>query len=139
MVMRRRRLAVAGIVVFACVVAACGSSSAAPGLSVAALGDSVPPGTNCDCRPYPSLTADGLTGDTGRTVTASNEAVAGYSTAAVLHQVQSDDSVVDHVRSADVVEIEVGTNDVGYSSSCGTAVDCYEPDVPTIEKNLTSI
>jgi lysophospholipase L1-like esterase len=47
--------------------------------------------------------------------------------------------VIDHVRGADAVEIEVGANDVAYSQSCGTDVECYAPRVPTIEKNLAAI
>ena len=104
-----------------------------------ALGDSVPYGTNCDCRPYPPLTADGLSKSGGQTVTATNDAVPGYTTSDVLHQLSSDTGVIDHVRGADVVEIEVGANDVAYSSSCGTAVDCYTPKLPTVEKNLATI
>jgi lysophospholipase L1-like esterase len=57
----------------------------------------------------------------------------------VLNQLQSDTGVVEHVGHADAVEIEVGANDVAYSSSCGTSVDCYAPKVPTIEKNLDAI
>jgi lysophospholipase L1-like esterase len=104
-----------------------------------ALGDSVPRGTNCDCRPYPPLTADGLTASSGHTVTATNDSVAGYTTSNVLRQLRSDRKVVGHVRAADVVEIEVGANDVPYSSACGTAVDCYAPRIPGIEKNLAAI
>jgi lysophospholipase L1-like esterase len=47
--------------------------------------------------------------------------------------------VIDHVRRADVVEIEIGANDVAYSTSCGTTVECYAPRIPTIEKNLAAI
>jgi lysophospholipase L1-like esterase len=47
--------------------------------------------------------------------------------------------VIEHTRKADAVEIEVGANDVAYSSACGTAVDCYTPKVPGIEMNLASI
>jgi lysophospholipase L1-like esterase len=107
--------------------------------SIVALGDSVPHGTNCDCTPYPPLTADGLTADTGRTVTATNDSVAGATTSDVLHQVTSDLNLIDRLRTADVVEIEVGANDVGYTTSCGTSVDCYTPQIPAIEKNLAAI
>jgi len=122
--------------------AACGSSSpeSKPQTSsIVALGDSVPRGTNCDCTPYPPLTADGLTASTGRTVTATNDSVAGYTTSNVVHQLDSDGDVIDHLRAANTVEIEIGANDVAYSSSCGTTVDCYAPRVPTIEKNLAAI
>src|SRR5262249_53034002 len=47
--------------------------------------------------------------------------------------------VIDHLRRADVIEIEVGANDVGYTTSCGVEVKCYEPRIPTIEKNLAAI
>jgi len=43
------------------------------------------------------------------------------------------------VRKADVVEIEVGANDVAYSGSCGTAVACYQPMIPAMHQNLAEI
>jgi hypothetical protein len=57
----------------------------------------------------------------------------------VLRQLDSRTDVIDHVRSADVIEIEVGANDVAYSKSCGTDVRCYAPRVPRIETNLDAI
>jgi lysophospholipase L1-like esterase len=139
--MRVRRLgcAVAGLVALGCASTVCAASHAARASSVVALGDSVPRGTNCDCRPYPPLTADELTAKTGRKVTATNDSVAGATTATVLKQLDSDRSVIQHVRAADVVEIEIGANDVGHSQKCGTSVDCYAPKIPTIEKNLAAI
>ena len=139
--------ALAILIVVSCVTAACGTSSKSSAstaatpktLSIVALGDSVPRGTNCDCRPYPPLSADGLTATTGQTVTATNDSVAGYTTSGVLRQLESDSGVIDHVRKARAVEIEVGANDVAYSKRCGTTVDCYAPQVPTVEKNLASI
>ena len=107
--------------------------------SVVALGDSVPYGTNCNCTPYPPLTADGLTAKTGQTVTATNDAVAGYTTSDVLHQLRSDAAVIDHVRAADAVEIEIGANDVAHSQSCGSNAGCYAPRIPTIKANLDAI
>jgi acyl-CoA thioesterase I len=104
-----------------------------------ALGDSVPRGTNCDCRPYPPLTADGLTSSSGQKVTATNDSVAGATTSDVLEQLTSDGNVVEHVSAADVVEIEIGANDVAYTASCGNAVDCYAPRIPMVEQNLAAI
>jgi lysophospholipase L1-like esterase len=144
-VARRQVCTAVSLIAVCCFVAACGSSAGAGSASsshsrsIVALGDSVPYGTNCGCQPYPPLTADGLTKSTGQTVSATNDAVPGYTTSDVLRQLSSDSSVIDHVRAAAVVEIEVGANDVAYSSSCGTAVDCYAPRIPTIEKNLASI
>jgi acyl-CoA thioesterase-1 len=106
--------------------------------SIVALGDSVPRGTNCKCTPYPPLTATGLT-TSGRAVTALNDSLAGYTTSNVLHQLRSDAAVIDHLRSADVVEIEIGANDVAYTSSCGTNVDCYGPELTTTQANIDAI
>jgi lysophospholipase L1-like esterase len=132
--------AIAGLLALGCVISGCSSSSSSSGArSIVALGDSVPRGTNCDCTPYPPLTADGLTAHAGSAVTAANESVAGFTTANVLRQVESDRSVMGHLETADVVEIEVGANDVAYTKSCGTSVECYAPQVPTIEKNLAAI
>jgi lysophospholipase L1-like esterase len=103
------------------------------------LGDSVSRGTNCNCTPYPPLTADGLSTNTGDTVSANNDAVAGATTSSVLQELQSDTQVIERVRTADAVEIEVGANDVAYSSTCGTAIACFEPHIPTIEANLKAI
>jgi acyl-CoA thioesterase I len=138
--------AVVGLIALGCLATACGSTSSSTSTSsslsprtIVALGDSVPRGTNCHCTPYPPLTAEGLSATSGNAVTATNDSVAGYTTSDVLHQVDSDNGVIDHLRTADAVEIEVGANDVGYSRACGTTVDCYAPHVPTIEKNLDAI
>jgi len=147
----RRHLVSVGafLMVLSCATTACSSASAGSSRSasgsgsrtwsIVALGDSVPRGTNCDCRPYPPLTADGLTASSGRTVKATNDSVAGYTTSNVLQQLKTNEAVIGHVRNADAVEIEIGANDVPYSKSCGTSVDCYAPRVPTIEKNLNAI
>ena len=116
-----------------------GESSRPHTWSIVALGDSVPRGTNCHCTPYPPLSAEGLTASTGQTVTATNDSVAGATTSSVLQQLTSDNRAISHVRAADVVEIEIGANDVAYSKSCGTAVDCYAPGIATVEKNLAAI
>lgn len=105
-----------------------------------ALGDSVPSGHQCDCTPYPELSAQGLTASTGQTVIATNDAVAGYTTSNVLKQLNSDSSVIDQVRQADAVEINIGANDVPYNkNSCGTTIECYAPLVPPMQKNLSAI
>src|SRR5580765_1219240 len=102
---RRLGCALAGLVALCFVASGCSSS-------LVALGDSVPRGTNCHCTPYPPLTAEGLTASSGRTVDAANDAVAGATTSTVLRQLASDGAVIDHVRRADVIEIEIGANDV---------------------------
>jgi acyl-CoA thioesterase I len=148
-----RRCAVAGLVTLTLAASAgcgraAGSSStsgsaadrtASSSWSIVALGDSVPHGTNCHCEPYPELTASGLMARTGRKVTATNDSVGGYTTANVLTQLSSNKEVVDDVSHAKVVEIEIGANDVSYTQSCGTSVDCYAPEVRTMTRNLGAI
>lgn len=131
----RLGLAIIGLVALSCLAACSGSRS----WSIVALGDSVPRGTNCDCTPYPPLSADYLTAATHRSVTATNDAVAGATSESVLDQLNSDRSVVHHLRTADAVEIEVGANDVSHSKSCGVSVECYAPELPGLQKNLAAI
>lgn len=107
--------------------------------SVLALGDSVPAGTACHCTPYPQLTATALAGVAHRQIVAVNDAVAGYKTTDVLHQLADDRQVIADTRRADLVEIEIGANDVYYSSDCGTTVACYSSTVPQVESNLKAI
>jgi lysophospholipase L1-like esterase len=143
--------ALAVLLVVGCVATACGSSSAPSSSptttaaasgpwSIVALGDSVPSGYHCSCTPYPQLSATGLAATSGATVTATNGAVAGYTTSNVLEQLSSDGTVADAVRKAHVVEVNVGANDIPYNkNSCGTAVDCYAPLVAPMQKNLAAI
>lgn len=141
--------AILTLAVLSCVATACSTNStskrtssstgSSPPSTIAALGDSVPRGTNCDCSPYPQLSADGLTATTGDAVTAHNDAVGGATTSSVLRQLQSDTKVIDDVRAANTVEIEIGANDVAHSRSCGTDAACYEPRLPAIRKNLAAI
>lgn len=107
--------------------------------SIVALGDSVPHGTSCGCTPYPELSATSLTEPATREVIATNDAVGGFTTADVLTQLRSDDDVISQVSKANVVEIEVGANDVAYSGSCGTSVACYQPRIRSTQQNLDEI
>jgi acyl-CoA thioesterase I len=115
------------------------STTSRTGLIVA-LGDSVPSGYKCRCTPYPQLSAAMLTTTTGQTVTATNDAVAGYTTTDVLRQLNADSTVIDQVREADAVEINIGANDVPYNAkTCGTSVTCYAPLVAPMQKNVAAI
>jgi acyl-CoA thioesterase-1 len=135
------------VVPFACAVLLSGCSNGPPAgrptprenWSLVALGDSVPRGSNCRCTPYPELSALSLTVPATRQVTASNDAVGGYTTADVLTQLRTDAHVGSDVASADVVEIEIGANDVAYGRLCGTSVACYRPMIRTTEHNLAEI
>jgi lysophospholipase L1-like esterase len=147
----RPTLAAACLLALGCAATACSSAAPKPSptttnasrarrsWSLVALGDSVPRGTNCHCTPYPPLTAEDLSARSGRNVTADNDSVAGATTSGVLRQLESDSAVIGDVRDADVVEIEIGANDVGYSKTCGTTVECYAPRIPMIRTNLAAI
>jgi lysophospholipase L1-like esterase len=140
---RRLGCALAGLIALSSFAAGCSMSSTATASpkswSFAALGDSVPRGTNCHCTPFPPLSADLLASSTRRPATTANESVAGYTTTDVLDQVTADKDVERALAAADVVEIEVGANDVAYSQACGTDVACYTPRVPAIGRNLEEI
>ena len=136
------------VIALGAVASGCTTSSASPPpsastpsrpWSIVALGDSVPSGAQCDCRPYPQLTADDLAAKTHRPAFAANDAVGGAKSTDVLAQLRSDDAVIAHVRAADAIEIEIGANDVSHSKACGTAVDCYAPRLRPLEKNLPAI
>ena len=140
---RRPGCALAGLIALTSFATGCSTSSEATTSqaqwSVAALGDSVPRGTNCDCTPYPPLSADLLAARSGRPATTANDSVAGFTTTAVLDQVTAEKGIEHDVGAADVVELEVGANDVAYTNACGTDVACYTPRIPAIERNLTEI
>jgi acyl-CoA thioesterase-1 len=74
-----------------------------------------------------------------RKVKATNDAVGGFTSADVLRELSSDADVVSDVANADVVEIEVGANDVGYTAPCGISVGCYQPMITSTQRNLDQI
>ena len=104
-----------------------------------ALGDSVAFGTACNCTPYPQLTAAHIAQLTGHAVTGSNDAVAGFVSSDVLHQLQASRTATANVANADAVMIEIGANDIAFSSTCGTNASCYEAKLPQVVKNVTAI
>ena len=72
-------------------------------------------------------------------MTATNDSVAGLTTADVLRRLTSDRTVIADVRSANAVEIEIGANDVPYTTSCGTTIGCHAERIPAMEKRLAAI
>ncbi|MBO2451365.1 SGNH/GDSL hydrolase family protein [Actinomadura barringtoniae] len=133
----------AWVVACAILVAGCSTGSGGTGheaaRTVVALGDSVPEGANCNCEPYPQLSATALSVPGTRQVTATNDAVGGYTSADVLAQLRSKSKVAANVAGADAVDVEVGANDVSYDKSCGNSTACYEGQIPKLEQNLAEI
>jgi lysophospholipase L1-like esterase len=107
--------------------------------SLTALGDSVPAGTACNCTPYPQLTAADIAHVAGHPVSTLNDAVPGDQSGDVLTQLEQDADVVSHVEYSQAVTVEVGANDVAYSSACGTNASCYEQKIPQVRSNLDAI
>jgi lysophospholipase L1-like esterase len=106
---------------------------------ISSLGDSVPAGTACECAPYPELSAGDLSAATHRPYVARNDAVAGFTTTDVIDQLDHADAVVDSLRNASAVTIEIGANDVAYSSTCGNDAQCYLDRLPQLRTNLDAI
>ena len=107
--------------------------------SVVALGDSVPAGSACGCTPFPQLSAALLAAPGSGEVPTADDAVNGATSTDVLNAVTTDREVQSDVAAADIVEIEIGANDVAYSAACGTTASCYEPTVPIVEQNVRAI
>lgn len=107
--------------------------------SVVALGDSVPYGTKCHCSPYPNQLATLASKIVGHDVVIANDSVPGYVTTDVLDQLEHDSDVRDQVQHAAAVMVEVGANDIAYSSTCETNVACYESKLPQVTANLNEI
>jgi lysophospholipase L1-like esterase len=93
----------------------------APVRHVVGLGDSVPAGTACGCRPYVALVADALARTQHADVTESNLAVPGLTTQGLLTEL--DQSTVQRaVRGADLTIVTIGAND--FDSRTVTDADC---------------
>ena len=107
--------------------------------AISALGDSVPYGTACDCTPYPLLTGADVERVAGHPIQTANDAVPGYRTSDVLAQLEHDANVIGRVEHSEAVMVEVGANDVAYSSACTTNVACYEQKLPQLKNNLDAI
>lgn len=114
-------------------------ASHAAAWSLVALGDSVPAGGGCGCTPFPQLSASLLSVHHVREVSATNDAVNGATSTDVLDAVTTNHRVESDVAGADIVEIEIGANDVGFSNACGTTVSCYQEALPAVEQNVRDI
>jgi lysophospholipase L1-like esterase len=107
--------------------------------ALAALGDSVPYGTACECEPYPQLSGADIERIADHSVDVANDAVPGATSGEVVGQLQGDAAVRAHVGASEVVLVEVGANDVAHSSKCGNTISCYDATIPKIESNLSAI
>lgn len=109
-----------------------------------ALGDSVPSGKACHCRPFPQTYASLLSRRTGARVTGENRAVSGLDTAGLISQLRARE-VEDDVRRADVVLVTIGANDFGdhhdqvVDGRCGTGrTDCVSDELGSMGRRLAA-
>jgi lysophospholipase L1-like esterase len=90
--------------------AAAPTTATADRLVVVGLGDSVPSASLCDCAGYVEQLGERLGSATGRTAVVHNDAVAGWTSADVEHDLASGTTRAD-LAHADLVVVEVGAND----------------------------
>ncbi|GIE76499.1 hypothetical protein Aph02nite_24490 [Actinoplanes philippinensis] len=98
---------------------------------VVTLGDSVPAGTGCDCRPFPDLYARLLSSHAASI----NLAQPGFTTADVREQVGTSD-IRDDIRSASLVVVMAGANDMAEAFENG---DDYPGTARAVQDAVSSI
>jgi lysophospholipase L1-like esterase len=119
------------------------ASSPVSPLHVVGIGDSVMAGTNCNCATITTGFAHALADRTGRTVTATNLGVAGYTTSDLLDQLRQDANARKEVANADILIVIIGANDLGDAldswNQGDCAASCYQPQVDAMGTRLASI
>lgn len=114
-----------------------------PARHVLGLGDSVVSGANCDCPDYIEGLTRLLAARDHRAVAATDDAVSGATSSDLLEALRTDASIRADVRSADVVVVTVGANDLYPSldqwrqGGCGP--DCYQPDIAVMADRVRQI
>jgi len=109
-----------------------------PGHVVLALGDSVPSGHACDCRPFPETYGSLLSTNTGSPVSVDNRAVGGLDTAGLLSQLQKSDTR-SAVRASDVILVTIGANDFGDHHDQVVDGECGRRDTDCVADELQSM
>ncbi len=100
-----------------------GSAGAAP-LHLVGLGDSVMAGTHCACAGIPAEYAEALARRTGRRVLSTNIGANGLVTGDVLGALRHDAHTRALVRSADLVLLDIGANDLEPQLRRWTTASC---------------
>lgn len=111
--------------------------------TVVGLGDSVPAGTDCGCRPfveqYAAITAQRL----GRPVEARNFGTPSLTVEGLLTQLRDGTSAATSVAGADIVLVTIGANDAATAMAaweqgdCGQA--CFDTTTAAIQDQLTQV
>ncbi|MDQ1714713.1 MAG: hypothetical protein QOC60_658 [Frankiaceae bacterium] len=113
-----------------------------PGGSIVSLGDSVPAGSQCDCRPFPGLVRDAVARRLAADTYVLNDAAGGLTSGDVLARISVDSSTtVTSLRSATAVTLTVGANDFdeGSATGCDENLACYGDRIDAMQRNVASI
>lgn len=105
------------------------------------LGDSVPSAANCPgCVSFVAQAGDRVAAAAGLPAVVDNEAVAGYTSADVVHQM-GEPAVRDRIADSDLVILTVGANDLSgaLSGSCDEGSGCVGSTMSTVGARLARI
>lgn len=113
-------------------------------LTLVGLGDSVPAGSACGCTPFVDLYGTTLAARTGREVRALDLGVPGLTSAGLLATLEPGGSAVQAVRTADVLTVTIGANDLDPSAvtsgACtGDPQACYAPQLAAMTTGLGAV
>lgn len=124
------------------------ATSAGSGLSVVAVGDSVPAGDNCSgCVPYIDLFARQIADKDRVPFRVANLGVGGWTASDLLDALDVNGADVDAVRDADILVVTIGANDFeqqmdsSVDGSCGGAdrLACFAPTLRGLQVTLTAV
>ena len=100
-----------------------------PSWTYVAFGDSWPYGAHCNsCRPFPVLYADGLATTTDHRIDFVNATTNGGTSQSLLKSIQTSEKMRDAVKSADIIVISTGGNDLEDAFGLFVAGNCSGAD-----------
>lgn len=106
------------------------------------LGDSVPAGSACGCRPFPQLYAGQIGAHTGAHVTVRNNGMPGETSGGLREALRSSTALRSDVAAAQVITVTIGANDFAFSTyrpgGC-SALRCYRGALAQLGRNLDAI
>lgn len=113
------------------------------GVRLVVLGDSVPAGTGCDCRPFGDRLAADLRRRMSTRVSLRSFAQDGLTSAGLQDEVEHDRRTIAALRRATTVTVTIGANDFDASqadSGCdGSGTSCFDADLDALTTHLQSL
>lgn len=100
-----------------------------PSWTYVAFGDSWPYGAHCNgCKPFPALYADGLAATTDHSIDFINLTTNGGTSQSLLKDIQTSQKTREAVKSADIIVISTGANDLEDAFGLFAAGNCGGTD-----------